>query len=267
MSEEMANNKPPVQGGSPWTMLRSQKLKLRGAKNDQGKSASLGLGFWQDCPRFSLFMNNGKNLNKETGREQGVTVGLAPIDFEMILQAIRTVATAAPETSPKFVFNCKNSYDHRGNSFNPPQVTATVFVYRNKQQAVTIAIQPRDEDMFSFVFGSDFFGFIQDGSGEEVSLRVLSEMGAMAYVNYVSQFMVMYALHHATEPQQKERKPFNKGQGGGGGWQNRNGGGGNWQNRNNGGGGGWQNRNNNSGGDGGGSRGQSDWDSAAAKFG
>jgi len=193
----------------PWTIFSHAKYNLQGeAWGEGGKKPTLKVVMHNNNPRFRVYMNNG---DKNSG---AIPFSLDPIILQELFQVIRHVV--ADKQPSRFSFELKSSYDHRGNKTDKPGPVAKIFVGRDSDGVIYLAVQAKGEALAKFPFLDSFFAELRDATGEKVSKDFASEVRALAWVNAIDGLVGAYSVVHGKEPDEKP--------GSGGGNRNKSGG-------------------------------------------
>lgn len=194
--------------------------------------------------KSNLRIRTGKNnvrllvyTNVKSDKDNGkIEARLDAVHFKILLEMIQDVAKTNVPGAQKL--ECLSGF--RGKERVDPYLVSTIFVGRNNDGEVYIAVVPRAEgySKVQFVFGSAEFHNIAGVGGVELTNQRVSELYALGWVKTIGPLVEAELIQNfdpdaELEAQQQRQNNYQN---------NGNGGGGNYGNKKP-----WQNRNNNSG--------------------
>lgn len=210
--------------------LDNKKLNL-GAKNQDGKYASLIWGLFSNNPRITVYTNVDSDKDVNYGK---ISANLDTPAFFSFLNLLREAIEFTPATPGVEEFKAslenKNFIFPGGKRSDKPVLQSELFVGKDKEGVVWMGVMAKDRPRIKFVFQLSDFHALKHGTGEYYSKAEASVVAADAYWNLLTEMLGNMQVTHWQEPEDKQQ-----GQGGGqrqgGGGYNRGGGGGSYQQR------------------------------------
>lgn len=180
-----------------FTIFDAKKLVIYGKRWDESKrdAPAFRTKMYDNNPRFALRLNNNKF-------NDNITIALNPRIFFQIMDTIREVANDVTNEVTRFSWEIKSYRNHRREQYDKPTVVSKVYVGRDKEGSVYIALHPVGEDLAKFPFGSDFYAIMIGADGEPLSAAVGSNIAARAYANLSEQMVSHYMVNNPAEPKE-----------------------------------------------------------------
>lgn len=176
----------------PWDLWQHNKLTVYGeAYKDNPKARpSLRYKVYENNPRFSLYLNDGKN-NKP------IAFSLDPYIANELFVLIKRVI-ANKETS-RISMDIIGKRDWLGNQYEKPTAVAKLHVGRDSEGVVYIAFQAKEIKLVKFPMMGSYWRTYSDEANEKLNKVILSEITAEAWANTLRDLTASFIVMHAKE--------------------------------------------------------------------
>ncbi len=246
--------------------ITNRKLSLRApTPGVKDRYATLGLGWYEGNPRFTVFTGDPDDAPEVKGR---ISANMDTFTLYAITEALEQAINTEMGKEYRIIIENHSTTDERGQRMEKKAKVSETIVGVDAQGRVFLSVVADGRPKVKFQFGNNDWHYMRDAiTGEPANESQVSKLYAKGYVNFLrSSIGATVAFEGAPAPKPAFQKSggggggwkgnggggggWNKGGGGGGGWKGNGGGGGGW-NKGGGGGGGWKGNNGGGGGGGG----------------